>query len=148
MRKLYDNDVVENLLRKFNPFGLRSKQGVPYEFMRVSEIYLFVLVKLYTMFPRGYIEMALFISELYAHLSFAECKGCVEKMKELGVAPVLQIKYDTKQGKQALESICRGLHYLCETSFDNASFLEAYRLLLNRIEMESQKNENRDNRQP
>lgn len=147
MKKLYQNDVVENLLRKFNPFGLRSKNGMPYEFMRVSEIYLFVMVKLYTMSPRGYIEIPLFISELYAHLSFSECKACAGQLESLGVEPVMHINYETKEGKQKIENILKGLHFLCETSFDSASFTEAYRLLLNRIELEKvkKKDEDRDN---
>lgn len=144
MKKMIDNDVIENLLRKFNPFGLRSKQGLPYEFMKVSEIYLFVLVKLWTLFPRGYIEMPLFISELYHHLSFNECKACVSQMESLGVEPVMFFNYETKDGKQKLENICRGLHFLCETQFVSDSFTEAYRLLLNRIELEKQKKKNED----
>lgn len=144
MKKLYQNDVVENLRRKFNPFGLRSKNGTPYEFMRVSEIYLFVMVKLYTMFPRGYIEIPLFISELYAHLSFSECKACASQLESLGVEPVMHINYETREGKQKLENICKGLHFLCETTFENASFTEAYRLLLNRIELEKVKKKDED----
>lgn len=145
MKKLYQNDVVENLLRKFNPFGLRSKNGQSYEFFKVSEIYLFVMVKLLTMFPRGYVEMPLFISDLYSHLSFAECKACAEAFIPLGIDPVVMIAYDRKDGKQKLEQICRGLHQLCETQFDNASFLEAYRLFQNRLELEkTRKDENRN----
>lgn len=144
MKTPYQNDVVENLLRKFNPFGLRSKQGIPYEFMKVSEVYLFVMVKMYSMFPRGYVETPLFLAELYPHLTFSECKAYASEMESLGVNPVTLTTYETKEGKQFLESLCRGLHFLCETVFDNASFLEAYRLLLNRIELDRQKNENRD----
>lgn len=147
MKNVVQNDVVEQLLRRFNPFGLRSMQGVPYEFMRVSEIYLFLMTKLLKLCPRGYIELPLVISELYPHLSYNECRAVAESMKPLGLEEISLVDYMSKDGKQFIEQLCRGLHNICETTFDNASFLEAYRLFQNRIEIEkSRKNEKENNR--
>ena len=137
--EIIEQDVVENLLRKFNPFGLRSKQGVPYEFVRVSDSYLTLMVRVYTSFPRGYVELPLLIHELYNHLSPKECMKVAESMASFGLEMIELIDYQGKEGKRKLESICRSLHHLCDTTFDNASFLEAYRLFQNRLEIDKVK---------
>lgn len=141
---MYQNDVVEQLLRRFNPFGLRAKNGSPLEFLQVSESYLYVFKRLYHLFPRGYIEIPFLISGLYHHLSFAECKSCATALEPMGVCSPTLIIWKSEEGKAQLENICKGLHFLCETTFDNVSFLEAYGLFLNYIEIERVKNENRN----
>lgn len=139
MKKVYQDDVVENLLRKFNPFGLRSKQGIPFEFMKTTEVYLHVMVVLLVTFPRGYIELPLLLSTLYSHLTFKECKDYAESMGSMGVEQLALIDYEGKDGKQYIERFCRALHSICETPFDGNSFAEAYRLFLNRIEIQKLK---------
>lgn len=139
MKKVIKDDVVEQLLRRYNPFGLRSKQGMPYEFNRISEVYLFLMVKVYTLAPRGYIELPLLLNEIYYHLSFNECKAMVAIFKPLGLREVNLVDYQSIIGKQFFESLFKGLHLACETTFDNSSFLEAYRLFKNRMEIEKAK---------
>lgn len=145
MKKMIKSDVVEQLLRKFNPFGLRTKQGVPYEFLRLSEVYLHVMIKVYSLFPRGYIETALLVSELYAHLSFNECKGIARYMKPMGIDEVNLVDYRSKEAKDFFERLCKALHSICETAFASSDFSEAYRLFQNRMELEKIKNNGKEN---
>lgn len=145
MKKMIKSDVVEQLLRKFNPFGLRTKQGVPYEFLRLSEVYLHVMIKVYSLFPRGYIETALLVSELYAHLSFKECKSVAFYMKPMGIDDVNLVDYRSKEAKDFFERLCKALHSICETTFASSDFSEAYRLFQNRMELEKVKNNGEEN---
>lgn len=139
MKKVIKDDVVEQLLRRYNPFGLRSKQGTPYEFNRISEVYLFLMVKVYTLSPRGYIELPLLLNEIYYHLSFNECKAMAQIFMPLGLKDVQLVDYQSVRGKLFFESLFKGLHIACETTFDNSSFIEAYRLFKNRMEIEKAK---------
>ena len=139
MKRLVQDDVIEQLLRRFNPFGFRMKEGKPYEFMRLSEVYLFLMNKIYAMCPRGYIELPLLLSQLYHHLTYNECRALAESMKPMGLKEVEQIDFLSKSGRLYIEQLCRALHNVCETTFDNANFLEAYRLFENRIELEMKK---------
>lgn len=138
--ELIKHDVVEQLLRRFNPLGLRDKNGVPYEFMRVSELYLHVMVVAYTKFPRGYIETSIFINLLYPHLTYWESKDLAEKMEPMGVALYDIYFYDGKDGKEFFRQFIKCMHTFCETQFNQEAFNEAYRLLLNRMELEKLKN--------
>lgn len=135
MNKFKQHDVIEALLRKFNPFGLRTKNGVPMEFLRLSEVYLYVMNTIYSSFPKGYIEVPLAIRRLYNHLSFNECKRTCEAMKPMGIEPITCIDYELKEARDFFERFCRALHKICETEFDAANFQEATRLFRNRMEL-------------
>lgn len=138
-KNIVNDDLVEQLLRRFNPLGLRDRQGHPYEFTRLSELYLQVMVQVYVKFPRGYVETALLISTLYAHLSFSECRNLAESMESMGVEQCGSYEYEDNTGRQFFRNFLRALHHACETSFSEGNFAEAYRLLKNRIELEKAK---------
>ena len=150
-KDLIKNDVVEQLLRRFNPLGLRDRTGHPYEFMRVSELYLQVMVQTFVKFPRGYIETPLLLAYLYPHLSYKECKDIAESMKPLGVEVLGFYEYDRRNGREFFERFLKALHSKCETPYKSDEFAEAYRLLLNRLEIEKlnqKKKQNEKERQP
>lgn len=124
----------EALMRRYNPFGLRNQQGLPYEFSDNQDAYLTVLIKLLTYFRRGYMEMQLCISMLYPHLKWRECKECVKKIEPLGIEPIMMINWSSHDPKPC-EKIMIALHYLCGTSFDKSSYLTAWSLFQNQKEL-------------
>lgn len=137
----YNKGIISQLIQQFNPFGLLNSAGEPQVFHNTSDAYLYVLVKLYVMAPRGFVEMPLFLAELYPHLSFPECKVLTTDMQTLGIYERNFVEYETKNGKKFLECLCRALHSLCESKFDSSAFEHAYQLLLNRIELEKTETE-------
>lgn len=144
MRKLWQNDEVEELLRKYNPFGLRSPGGRPYEFTTRTEVYLTVMVQTFRLFPRGYIESVLFISNLYQHLTFKEAREIALWMEPVGVHLRTLVDYHTKEAKEFFGAFFRGLHGLCESEFDNNSFKQAWDMFQNRLELETLKNQQKN----
>lgn len=146
-KDLIKKDVVEQLLRRYNPLGLRDKLGHPFEFMRVSELYLHVMIVTWSKFPRGYIETPLLISTLYPHLSFSECKSLAEEMEPMGIKNFDTYEYDKRTGREFFFRFLQAMHKFCSTEFSSDHFGEAYRLLLNRLEIEKLKNEKKDGKE-
>lgn len=144
MKKLWQNDQVEELLRKYNPFGLRFQNGRPYEFTTRTEVYLSVMIRVFGLFPRGYMETALLIANLYPHLSFNECKKYASWMEPMGVAPYISVNYHQKEASKYFEAVFRSLHKMGESEFDNSSYKEAWTLFQNRLELETLKKRQQD----
>ncbi|MBQ3926938.1 MAG: hypothetical protein II706_08120 [Bacteroidaceae bacterium] len=150
MGKLWKNDEVEALWRKYNPLGLRFPNGRPYEFNTRTEVYLTVMNRVHALFPRGYIETVLLVSTLYPHLSFKEAREHATWMEPMGVAPCVMVDYQHKEASLYFDSFLRALHKICESDFDNNSYKEAWNLFQNRLELETlkqqQKNEQENER--
>ena len=144
MKKLWENDEVEELLRKYNPLGFRFSNGRPYEFTTKAEVYLFFLIRVYGLFPRGYIETALLVAELYFHISFTEAKAYAKWMKPMGVAPCVFVDYHSKEACMYLENVIRALHKICESEFDSNSYKEAWNLFQHRLELEDLKKQKKE----
>lgn len=140
MRKYkYDKEIVEKLVQQYNPFGLRNAANEPMVFGKASEAYLYVMTKIYTECPRGYVETPYILSLLYARLSFHECKVLANDLANLGVKKISFTGLDNRYGKQFLELFCRALNTLSESRFDSGAFNEAYQLLICRMELEKTK---------
>jgi hypothetical protein len=137
MRKYkYDKEIVEKLVQQYNPFGLRGPANEPMVFGKASEAYLYVMTKIYTECPRGYVETPYILSLLYAKLSFHECKVLADDLADFGVREINFTSLDKKHGKQFLEMFCRALNTMSESRFDSGAFQEAYQLLVCRMELE------------
>lgn len=68
-----DTQAYKDLLDKFNPFGFKEPDGKSSVFSNYGELYYYVMEKIVTTFPRGYIDIDLFIvNEMKCSIADAE----------------------------------------------------------------------------
>ena len=132
MNKWFNPRSFVDLIERYNPFGFKKEDDDTCLFKNYTECYLYTLKKLYLQFPRGYIDMALFV-EKRTHLPYNDSLRVVKGWKTMGIDEVMLIDFtsDDISTRYQLASIMKALHTISETRFNEALFYEAYALFKN-----------------
>lgn len=130
-------NLIHSLLAKYNPFGFTMPDGTSMEFESVYTAYMCLLIGTWRKFPRGYIELPLFLKTHYRQLTYKQAMKLALTLKPLGLEMVVLLgDYTTSKGRETLAKLARACHTIAGTSFDIYAFNHAYELLQNRIELE------------
>lgn len=128
-------DSLETLVKKHNPFFAKEENEIQY-FKDYGEAYLYALRHLHKLFPRGYIDMP-----LYLHVTTGQtllvCEREVMKMKMLKTfnnGVVLCEPIDGELPKMKYETIMRSLHSLSQTTFSQDYFNWAWDKFLQELD--------------
>lgn len=133
-------NLMQSLLSKYNPFGFTMPDGQSMEFESVYTAYMCLLIGTWRKYPRGYIELPLFLMTHYRHINYKQAKKMALTMKPLGLDMVVLLgDYSTLRGRETLAKLAKACHTIAGTSFDSYAFNQAYELLQNRIELEKTK---------
>lgn len=109
----------EDLIKRLNPFGIKDEKGETMAFADYGKCYLHTLLKLRQMFPRGFIDMPLFLCSLTGiplpdARRFAKKLPFVRLDREIYLCPW---EDEASNPRYKAELIMRALHSLSETTF-------------------------------
>ena len=123
----------DDMLSRYNPFGFKSPDGASMAFKNYGEAYLFTLRKLVEEFPRGYIDLVLFIHKM-TQIPIHDCSQVAKRFKNLKMSEgVITIKFwlqDTNS-KEEFQKIMQSLHLLSDTPFNAPLYNHAWERFLN-----------------
>ena len=119
-----------DMIERFNPFGFKKSNGESLIFETYLGVYKYTLDKLTAMFPRGYVDLVLFLHEMTG-MPANDCKQIVKSWKSLGVEETMLIEFWSASPDRSiqLKRIMQALHSLSGTHFNEAYFSEAMREL-------------------
>lgn len=126
-------DGFEDLVKRLNPFGIRNIHGEPMAFSDYGECYLYVLKKLHEMFPRGFIDVPLFLQSI-TQVPFATAKMFADKFPFLKTENDMYVcawSEPDSNPKYKAEMLMRALHTLSETNFSYDFFNYAWDKFMN-----------------
>lgn len=118
-----------DLIVKFNPFGFKEEDGSSMVFRDYGELYKYTLKTLFAQFPRGYIDLPLFV-HLHTKMPLRNCVELVRTFRNMKmISGVYLIKYwdEDDQPKMKFALILQGLHTISNTPFNQSYFDEAWR---------------------
>ena len=119
---------LEDLVKRLNPFGVKINNKMV-TFDDYAEAYLYVLKLLKKKFPRGYIDVPIFISEMMG-VSFKAGQMFTEtivKYSHMENDAILCAWKDPNTNvRYIMELLMRDLHGLSETEFSNDDFQKAW----------------------
>lgn len=118
----------EDLIKRFNPFGFKKSNGETEAFKDYGDLYLFTMRHLAAQFPRGYIDMVLFL-EARTQMPTDYLKRLVKTFKPLGLKyDVFLLEYwnEERGAKEGMERIMKCLHTISETNFNQSYFNKAW----------------------
>ena len=128
MGKINPKDFVD-LIERFNPFGFKKANGETQVFETYRDLYLYTIDQLSLEFPRGYIDLTLFLKD-QMQIPFAESDRLVKNWKPLGITTdtlLLKTWEDTPERKNFLRNVLVALHSISGTRFNEDMFLQALR---------------------
>lgn len=121
-------ESFEEIMEQRNPFGFKDENGKVKLFDDYGKVYLYTVRKLKEKFPRGYIDLSLFINEMTG-MPLEECESVVKRFSVKGLEDVMFVPdiWDTKgmAFSHTLMLIMKGLHCITETEFDTMMFSRA-----------------------
>lgn len=118
MAKLKAKDF-EELVKKLNPFGIRTEDGEPCSFNDYGKCYYFVLKWLRARFRRGFIDLPLAVHKL-TQIPFADAVRIARKFPFVSLDNDIYLcawEDPKEKPKQKAEMIMRSLHTLSDTKF-------------------------------
>lgn len=125
---------LEEYIRLYNPFAVRNEKDEMMIFKSYREVYLDMIERFYKASPRGYLDVVLFISDLYK-MNLPNAEDTFRGMKKLGVTEIMQICWREMHGcdDEALRRLLKGFHTISETRFDESRFRDALDLIKNKL---------------
>lgn len=119
----------EELMQRYNPFGYKQENGKVCMFANYKDVYLYTMERLYISFPRGYIDMVVFLTDMTG-MPEHECKDIIEtQFKQFNINDVLQLpdmwSTTSVYMSNVLVRIMQGLHTITETQFSPMYFQQA-----------------------
>lgn len=126
MNKWFSPKSFMDLIERYNPFGYKKEDGETCTFRTYKDAYLYSFKQLYLMFPRGYLDLVLFVSQ-QTKMPHADSVRIVKTWKSLEVTDVMLVDLRTNDNarKFDLMRIIKALHTISETRFNEAMFSEA-----------------------
>lgn len=109
----------EDLIKRLNPFGFRQENGDSMTFADYGKLYLYTLKRLKSAFPKGYIDLPLFLHDmtkcpLSTAVRFVNKFTLITTDRGVCLCPWEDEKSNPKY---TAEMIMRSLHTLSETKF-------------------------------
>lgn len=124
----------EDLIKKYNPFGIKDEKGESMLFENYTHVYKHTLDVISSEFPRGYIDLALLLNKL-TQQPFSVCKMFVKKksfVRNFGSNMMFDdyVLICTPENgifpKEKIEALFKALHTLSETQFALGHFNVAW----------------------
>lgn len=119
-----------DLIERFNPFGFKESDGTVRVFENYGKLYYYVMEQLITMFPRGYIDIPLFL-EQQMHIPMAECQQLVKEYKHTGITQeeyLINLSIDNAERTAFLRNLLTSMHVISGTNFSEDYFRHALEL--------------------
>ena len=123
----FDPKDLVYIIERYNPFAFKDKEGRLLLFKDYTAAYRYTLKQLAKRFPKGYIDMTIFLCEQMS-ISLKETVQEVTQWKELGIKDdifYLKIWERTTERNSMLTDIFKALHMISGTEFDEFSFRTA-----------------------
>lgn len=123
----------EELIKKYNPFGVKNDAGECMLFEDYGKAYAHVLKVLKKEYPRGFIDISLLLHGL-THQPLGACINVIGKpafIRELGENPLGGTDYlcapeDGVFPKESIERLFKAFHTISETQFAQGYFNVAW----------------------
>lgn len=140
MNKYFHLEDYESTIATYNPFGMVQEFGRPLCFTSLDAAYFALFQKLYQQFPKGYIDLVVFIHE-NTHCKNMDARSFVKSLEKLDVKDVeiVNIRYPSASLENYFEKLCIALHTITDTKFDRAFFLDALQRYYNYLEILKEK---------
>lgn len=119
-----------DIIIKYNPFGFKEFDGSSMIFENYGKVYLYTLRTLAAEFPRGFIDIPLYLHHRTA-MPLSVCKEIARKFHSLGLKDgIVLIEYwnPNTNPRYEFEKIMRAFHTISETTFSADYFAEAWRI--------------------
>lgn len=120
---------MEDFILEHNPFVFRDEKDHFCYFKNLALVYKELFERMFKRFPKGYIEMSLFLVE-ECHFELQDAKDFVHSWMKLGYKgdPVV-INWEAPAMRDVtLRQIVQGMHTLPETEFNESMFRSALNL--------------------
>lgn len=114
------------MMEKYNPFALKNEKSEIKMFESYKDVYEYTLKRLYEKYPRGYIDLVLFVHE-ECGIPFADAEREVKGWRKVCPESIHLVEWHKKDAARDndLRSIMFGFHLITETNFDERQFKEA-----------------------
>lgn len=109
----------EDLVKRVNPFGIRDEKGTAMTFNDYGKCYFFVLCFLYEKYPKGFIDVPLFLHELMGN-TLNDARRIAKKLPFITTENEIFLCAwidKVSKPKQQAEMLMRALHTLSDTKF-------------------------------
>lgn len=126
MNKLFNVKDYECLIGHSNPFGLILDGRVLFFRGGLQQVYLFVMEALAYEFPRGYVDLRIFMVT-YTALSWTDAFRFCKSLKVYGLDDCIELYLGEKTNERTntLSKLMRGLHSVTHTSFSESCLIAA-----------------------
>lgn len=118
----------EDLMMRYNPFGYKQSDGKVCMFNTYYDAYLYTMEQLFIKFPRGYIDMVVFLNDM-TQMPYLECSEIVVGQfgKELSDPVLLPEGWDVNSAALSftMMKIIKKLHTITETEYSPTEFQQA-----------------------
>lgn len=127
MKLTYKYKDFEEMIERYNPFGFKDKSGKIGMYPTYKEAYYACLQALYEAFPKGFIDVPLFIHE-QTGLPIRDAESEFARMKSyLGDCDIIKVDWFEERSRlvRELRPFMQAMHLITETKFDENFFLSA-----------------------
>lgn len=139
-------ESFEEIMMAYNPFGFKKEDGKVCMFNSYADVYEYTMKKLYEKFPKGYVDLSLFIHEMCG-MPLDEAESIVKGFRIQGVSDVMfqpeLWRVDGMMMSHTLVKIMQALHCITETEFDSMMFQAALDNFINKV-LKKTKKENEE----
>lgn len=123
---------LQTLIEEHNPFAFKDVKRKICFFENFSGAYLALLERLFEQFPKGYIDMVLFVVD-NCDMEHEDACRFVDNMKKAGYKlnpSVIDWYEGGLERDKMLKSIAIGMHDISETSFNEGLFMAALNMFM------------------
>ena len=140
MNKYFHLEDYESTIATYNPFGMVQYFGRPLCFNSLDAAYFYLFRSLLTQFPKGYIDLVVFIHE-NTHCKNMDARSFVKSLEKLGIKDVSIVPLHESSAvlENYFENLCIALHSITESKYDRAFFLDALQRYYNYLEIIKEK---------
>lgn len=128
MSEKFDARTYADIIKKYNPFGFKEPNGSSSTFVDYGELYYYVMVKMVSDFPRGYIDISLFLVwEMNIEIRDA-CRIFKKHLRKWFQKDVILVELwdnDSRERDYFFRSLLSGLHAYSDTKFSESYYRNA-----------------------
>ena len=130
---------VKSLIEKVNPFKLKNPDGTSFIHQTRREAYLYVLEFVQSNSAMGYLDVAYVLYRLYDSTPRQFAYVIAKYFQPLGIKEHEVLNSDFAKNKGFYRNFIKGLHVMCETTFDVSQFDAAFDEYRNQLEYKQTK---------
>ena len=125
-KRVFKYSDFAEMMEKYNPFALKNEKSEIMMFENYRKVYEYTLKRLYEKYPRGYIDLVLFVHE-ECGIPFADAEREVKGWRKYCANSVTLVEWkkaDMARNNE-LRNILFSLHLITETSFNEVEFKQS-----------------------